>query len=400
MAKKGMKIRRYRSVGSSGKKRGRAVGSVLILLLLAAAVFAIGWFGAARCIDAITGFWYEHISVNRHGQTEPELPESVPESESEAPDSAPVPVEDPEPVTDADGIWGEVALSALNSEDTLRTALSLLSQNGADHAVITLRDERGYIYYDSAVEMAADAVRAQADLALFVKLCEEYGLAPCARLEVFRDALTPYAHREAAVHFEREGVLWLDTSAELGGKPWFNPYSAEARGYAVALAQELAAAGMTDILFSGVQFPNGYALEFCYYGEMAAQLSRTDCLRECVAMLQSAMAEAEVNAWFVWPADAALGGGDVSMVYGDGPAALGAQRILLEPQAVRNAEGLLQLPAADAAALEGFVARADEAGTQRFGLKLGGLISDPVLEESWRQAAQQAGFTHFEKAMP
>jgi hypothetical protein len=134
-------------------------------------------------------------------------------------------------------------------------------------------------------------VRSGADIGLFVRLCGEYGLAPCARLTAFQDPLTPYAYREAAVYYEREGILWLDTSVELGGKPWFNPYSEQARGYVLALAQELAAAGMTDIVFAGVQFPSGYALEFCYYGENAAQLSRTDCLRECVALLQTAMEE-------------------------------------------------------------------------------------------------------------
>ena len=404
MAKKAMKIKRYRSVSGAGKKHGSAAVRLLVLLLLAGVIFAIGWFGASHCIDAITEFWYTHISVSRPAQdAEQEQPadDSAATGETESvPEVQPEPPAETEPVTDDAGTWGEVALSALNTEDALRTALSVLSQSGADHAVLTLKDDRGYVYYDSGVEMAAEAVRAQADIALFVRLCEEYGLAPCARLEVFCDPLTAYARRDAAVHFEREGVLWLDTSAELGGKPWLNPYSADARGYAAALAQELAAAGMTDILFSGVQFPSGYALEFCYYGESAAQLSRTDCLRECVAMLHSAAEQAGANAWFIWPADAALFGADVSMVYGDGPAALGAQRILLETKPVRNAEGILQLPEADAAALNTFAAAAGEKGTQRFALDLSALAADPAMENSWLQAAQAAGFTHFWKTLP
>lgn len=295
-----------------------------------------------------------------------------------------------------------MALSALNSEDALRTALSALKASGVDHAVVTLKDERGYVYYDSAVEMAAEAVRAGADLALFVRLCGEYGLAPCARLVAFLDPLTPYAYREAAVHYEREGVLWLDTSADLGGKPWFNPYSEQARGYILALAQELAAAGMTDVVFSGVQFPTGYALEFCYYGENAAQLSRTDCLRECVAMLQTAMNEQGVTAWFEWPATAALAPADVPaqpLVWGDGPAALGAQCVLLKAEAVRGTDGLLQLPAADAPALQAFAEAAAAAGTQRFALNTTALAADPAVAEAWAAAARQAGFTHFQKLL-
>lgn len=400
MAYKPMKIKRYRSVGASGRSGARTAVRVLLVVLLAAAVFAVGWFGAKPCIDAITSFWYTHVSVSRQEdaaqESEPES--SEPESQS-VPESQPDPEPEAAPVTDDAGTWGEVALSALNSEEALRTVLESLKTAGADHAVVTLKDERGYVYYDSAVEMAAEAVRAGADLELFVRLCGEYGLAPCARLNAFLDPLTPYAYREAAVHYEREGVLWLDTSADLGGKPWFNPYSEQARGYVLALAQELAAAGMTDIVFAGVQFPTGYALEFCYYGENAAQLSRTDCLRECVALLQTAMAEQEVNSWFEWPAEAALAPADAPvqpLVWGDGPAVLGAQRVLLKAEAVRGADGVLQLPAADADALSAFVSAAAAAGTRRFALNTVPLAADPAVAQSWTDAAGRAGFTHFQ----
>ncbi len=406
MANRQVKIKRYRTVGAAGRGGSRTAVRVLAVVLIAAVIFAVGWFGAKPTIDAITNFWYTHISVSRQeASSVPEsLPDSLPDSDPEdlqsRPEAEPEPA--PEPVSDASGTWGEVALSALNSEDSLRAALSALQQAGADHAVVTLKDERGYIYYASGVEMAAEAVRAQADLALFVRLCGEYGLAPCARLEAFLDPLTPYAYRDAAVHYERQGVLWLDTSAELGGKPWFNPYSQQARGYVLALAQELAAAGMTDIVFAGVQFPTGYALEFCYYGENAAQLSRTDCLRECVAMLQTTLAGQGVNSWFEWPAEAALGAvGEAAqpLVYGDGPAALGAQRVLLRPEAVRGADGVVQLPEADSAALAAFVAAAQAAGTGSFALDTGALAAAPDIAAAWVEAAQAAGFTHFRSAL-
>ncbi len=395
MAYKPMKIKRYRSVGASGRSRARIAVHILLVVLLAAVIFAVGWFGAEPCIDAITDFWYTHISVSR--QEDSSAPESVPESSVSESDAQPEPQPEPEPapVTDAAGVWGEVALSALSSEDALYTALTALKTAGADHAVITLKDERGYVYYNSAVEMAAEAVRAGADLELFVRLCGEVGLAPCARLTAFLDPLTPYAYREAAVYYERDGILWLDTSAELGGKPWFNPYSEQARGYVLALAQELAAAGMTDIVFAGVQFPTGYALEFCYYGENQTQLSRTDCLRECVALLQSTMDGQGVNSWFEWPAEAALVPAQ-PMVWGDGPAALGAQRVLLKADAVRGADGLRQLPAADADALAAFAAAAAEAGTQRFALNTVALAADPAVAQDWQDAAGRAGFTHFQ----
>ncbi len=403
MAKRSMKIKRYHSVGGT-RKNPRVLRRVVVILLIAAAIFAVGWFGASHSIDRITDFWYTHISVSRPEEdgSQPEDSSLPEDGTADAPDDSETAEPEPTPpaaapLTDENGVWGEVALSAMNSEETLRAALSALKQAGVDHAVVALKDERGYIYFDSAVEMAAEAVRAQVDPALFVRLCGEYGLAPCARLEAFRDPLTPYAYREAAVHFQQEGVLWLDTSAELGGKPWFNPYSEQARGYILALAQELAAAGMTDIVFSGVQFPSGYSLEFCYYGENAAQLSRTDCLRECVAMLQTAMAEQEVNAWFEWPAAetlAALTAQESSLVYGDGPAALGAQRLLLAPQAVRNAEGLLILPEAEAAQLAQLAEAAAASGTQRLALDVCALAADPALCQRWETAAQAAGFTH------
>ena len=67
---------------------------------------------------------------------------------------------------------------------------------------------------------------------------------------------------------------------------------------------------------------------------------------------------------------------------------------------MRGADGLLQLPAADAAVLGTFTADAAAAGTQRFALNLAPLAADPAAVQSWQEAAAQAGFTHFQTLLP
>ena len=385
MARRPVKIKHYSNV--SGRLHRPRFGRVLLGLLAAAAVFALGWFAAPRCIDAVTGLWYRHFWVRREDSSSESLSQSEQQTPTEQPEqpglSEQPPVEEPVQA-DAAGVWAEVDRSTLQEEQTLRSTLSALAAAGVDHVLLTLKDESGTVYYatDSTLAATADAVRAQVDVPLFVRLCGEYGLTPCARLYAFRDPLAAYADRSAAVQYQQEGILWLDSSAELGGKPWLNPYSQTARQYVQGLAEELADLGIADVVFSGVQFPSGYALEVCYYGEGAATVTRTQCLRECVALWESAVEKAGARAWFEWPS-AAADGAD-AMVYGDGAAACGAQRVLLTAAAGEQPPELAA-----------FAAAAAQAGTVRLGLNTAALAQDDAQASAWQSAARAAGFTHF-----
>lgn len=397
MAPRPIKIKRYRNMGDRRHRRP-VFGRVLLFLLLGGMIFALGWFGASRCIDAVTGFWYQHFSVHRPddsaADSQPEdssLPqESQGDSASAFEEEPPAPP--PVVAADAAGCWGELPLSALESEETLRAALDALVARGCNFACLTLKDERGYIYYDSQVELAvsAGAVRATVDVGQFVRLCKTYELHPAVRLQGFCDPLAARADRTAAVQFQRDGVLWLDSSLELGGKPWLNPYSLTARNYLLEISGELAAMGVEDIVFAGIQFPQGYSLEYCYYGEGSDAITRTQCLQECVTLLQSTLEDKDVRCWFEWPTDAALGLAD-PLVYGDGPAAYSALRIFLVPSVSYTAEGLTVLPEPDAAALNSFFEAATAAGAQRFGLSLSTLVGDVALANRWQDITD---FTH------
>ena len=403
MSRNKMKIKRY---GANIVMPHRGWGiflRILGILVIAGAVFFIGWKVADRSIDSFTGFWYDHFSVRKQKEDtsqQPEsegIPESVPEDEGtkETEHAEETPAPQPIAETQTSGVWGEVALSAADSEEKLTAALRTLKEGGADHALLTLKDERGYLYYSSAVPLAATAgaVRAETDVSLYVRLCRQEGLTPCVRLVAFRDPAAAYADRDSAVCYQHEGMLWLDNAAELGGKPWLNPYKAAARQYILDLANELHGVGVEDIVFSGVQFPDAYALEVCYYGESADQISRTDCLRECVALLQGTLEEAGVRCWFEWPTTYAIGEVD-PLILGDGAAALGALRILLDLQTVGDA--LAAVPSFEPSQLTAFAVAARTNGTCYLGLATRQLAYDPSLAQQWQQQAAAAGFTHFE----
>lgn len=399
MANRPVKIKRYRSVGASGGSR-RPLGARLALFVLcAAALFGVGWLVASGSIDSVTDFWYKHFSVHGHADSVSESVSAVSDTSAEAASSDTAAESDSQPADTGEnsGTWGDVALSALSSEDTLRTALSQLAEAGVDHAVVTLKDERGYVYYNSAVELAVKtgAVRSQADVAMFVRVCGEYGIVPCARLVAFRDPLAAGGDRSIAVHYQTQDILWLDSSLELGGQPWLNPYADGARQYVLGLAKEVAGLGIRDVVLAGVQFPQGNGLDLCGYGADTAAVPKTDALRECVALFDTELAKQDVSVWFEWPETAAVGEG-LPAVYGDGGlAALGAGRILLTLSAVPGADGAQTLPQPDAAALKTFADAAQKNGTQQLGLSLSAVSADAALSGAWRAAAHGAGFTHF-----
>ncbi|GEM_PF-93616 len=404
MAQRKQKIKRYRYVGNVRQSIWRRIGRLLLFLLLGAALFGLGWMVASKGVDAITRFWYDGLAVtDQTEQDEPEVTPEKSESQSEpeeetvaASEEARADLTQPKQ-GDTSGEFAQIALSSLNSEDTLRVALQSAKLAGADRALLTVKDERGYIYYSSGIALAqtAGAVRSGADLEMFVRVCAEENIIPCVRIYVFRDPLAVYADRTMAVCYRQEGVTWLDNYQDQGGQPWLNPYNVAARQYAVDIARELMQSGIQEIVFAGVQFPEGYSLDNCYFGEAVATISRTDCLAECVSMLQDAVGDG--TAWFEYSAVQAFQP-DAYVVGEKGVQSLGADRLLLTVSSFWSSEGQLILPECDSSAMQSWVEQARENGCRYFALDYSALLADPVTAESWKTTAADAGFTFFKQS--
>lgn len=140
---------------------------------------------------------------------------------------------------------------------------------GVNTVFIEFKDADGYLAYKTALTEVPDASKYASDaVAESLATLQREGFGVIAGVHCFRDPLAAYAMRTAAINYDgREGMLWLDNKRENGGKPWLNPFSAQARGYLFDLVEEIAALGVDYILLDSVQLPPASLSKATFAGE-------------------------------------------------------------------------------------------------------------------------------------
>ena len=265
MANKPIKIKRNNSI--SGKKRQRAAVAkkVLSLVFVAAGLLAVGFFGAPAVVEM----------VENMGKEKPPVVQPTPEP---TPENIPVePTADPSDVQiDQAAVsytYGVVEQSSLYNETAFKAAVTALKAKGADNIVVTLKDPQGLVWFDTQTEMGQGAKSSTiVDVTKLVEICQQNDVNFTAQLYVFQDRIAPTVNRATAVKYKGTEMNWLDTSKELGGKPWANPANSEMQQYMYDLVKELGDMGVKDFIFSGAHLPTGYSLEMRDFGVSEAQL--------------------------------------------------------------------------------------------------------------------------------
>lgn len=297
--KKQVKIKRYGSIYNQKQRRRAAAfkktaATVVLLVVLSAA----GWVLYPPVVKLISEVG-ERISAG----VETPPGEASGSSEASAPAEAPETEPQPEPAAALRGIY--VPPAVLDDPVAFRTLMESAKQNGINAVMIDAKNAEGEVLYQSGVPMAVSGgavVSGAYDAAAMAKRISAEGFLPIARVHAFRDPIAPRYSRDAAVGYFDTDWSWLDNSVELGGKPWLNPYSAEARGYITALAKELAESGFERIVVDSVQFPSGVGLDKAGYGETGG-ISKADCLRSFLKELETGVKSsgAVVSVYFSGP---------------------------------------------------------------------------------------------------
>lgn len=381
---KPVKIKRYRRSFSGSGDRNNLLRRILLWVLILAAIFGVGWLIAKPGLDLASSLWYSY--KNRGESSSVSVPadsSSVSQSTSE-PTATPT----PEATDNLSGNWAQVSISSVDTAEKATAFAEQLAQQGVRYAVLTLKDDRGYVYYNSQVSLASSAISSTVvDAASIAKAFQEAGVTPVAGICAFKDTLAPYADRSAAVKYGNQDITWLDSSAELGGKPWLNPNAASAQQYIADLIAEVRDLGFETVLIQNLQFPEGNGLDLAGYGEMT--LSRQELLAQLGRRYEAIEG---VEVWFEFPA-AAISGQSVES-YGASPASFGLQHVIVRMDSTSTTneagEAVTTAPATDAATLTALIDPLTSGGSSAVALRAFGLSSDQLTAAS--QTAQQAGY--------
>ena len=153
--------------------------------------------------------------------------------------------------------------------EVLKSDLKLIRTSGFNTAVMTLKDENGYFYYNTDSPHAAAAsdgnIRSELSAAEIADAFSECGLVPAARISILKDSA--YYGADSGLSYESEGGgIWTDKY----GKPWLSPYSRETAEYVSEITEELADAGFRYIICSDIEFPELEKSDYSQIGEALA----------------------------------------------------------------------------------------------------------------------------------
>ena len=144
----------------------------------------------------------------------------------------------------------------------LQRYFDLLEQNKLDTLVIDMKDDFGFVRYDSQDEeiQAVGAVRPFIELEDFTAKAKERNVYLVARIVVFKDKqLYRYRKNLYAVK-DKSGNPWqgyktVDETAEPIEEYWVDPYNENVWKYNTAIAEELIRRGFDEVQFDYIRFP-------------------------------------------------------------------------------------------------------------------------------------------------
>ncbi|MFO7941732.1 MAG: putative glycoside hydrolase [Bacillota bacterium] len=141
----------------------------------------------------------------------------------------------------------------VGDEARMENYLQMLEETELNAVVIDIKDDRGWITYDSDLSLPHeyDAVNAKmGDLAELADMLRERDIYAIGRLVVFKDDRLGMARPDLTI-VDSAGNPWRDRT----GAHWMDAYSREVWDYNIAVAREVIDKGFPEVQLDYVRFP-------------------------------------------------------------------------------------------------------------------------------------------------
>lgn len=168
------------------------------------------------------------------------------------------PVNKQDPQQDAPKVKGVYVTAHSAGGSRLNSLLELMDNTELNSMVIDVKDDWGYITYDTgnpdllAMDTTQKIIR---DIPALMNTLMEHEIYPIARIVVFKD--TVLAKKRPDLSFVNpDGTVWGNSKNPPDS--FVNPYKKEVWDYNIAIAKEAAKAGFKEIQFDYVRFPEGF----------------------------------------------------------------------------------------------------------------------------------------------
>ena len=165
----------------------------------------------------------------------------------------------------------------------LNSLLKIADQTEINAFVIDVKDNSGYVLYDSGAPLAKSLglVKPQIKhIDSLIATLVQHDITPIARIVCFQDSPLAKKRPDLAIKSKKTGGNWLDPKKAM----YTNPYSHEVWEYLVEVAEDAAKHGFREIQFDYVRFPSGNVADTVYPG---ANSSKEDAITGFLAFARA-----------------------------------------------------------------------------------------------------------------
>jgi hypothetical protein len=183
------------------------------------------------------------------------------------------------------------------SGERLENHLDFVLKNNMNSIVVDMKDDDGYITYNSSLPLAAEtgAVRNRFNIQTLLEKAHEKGIYVIARIPVFKDSiLFKYQNGKYALKDKTTGSTWGKffevENPETGEitleqrEFWVDPFSEFVWNYNVSIAEELQNLGVDEVQFDYIRFPTDGDLSTIDYSFRKPRMLRIEALESFLVM--------------------------------------------------------------------------------------------------------------------
>lgn len=167
-------------------------------------------------------------------------------------------------------------------------------REGGNAIVFDVKDSDGPVSFNSSLPLAGHMKYPYIhDLSAWVEWLHAHGIYVIARIAVFKDERLVHEHPELAIRSRSTGGVWLEN-----GKPtWTDPSLPAVQNYNIALAVEVANAGVDEVQFDYIRFPVGASQKDARFAYQASDpgAARADFISNFLYRAQQALKPSGVH---------------------------------------------------------------------------------------------------------
>lgn len=163
-----------------------------------------------------------------------------------------------DPQKDAPKVKGIYATAHSAGGSRFNTLLKLIDDTDLNSIVVDVKDDWGYITWDTGNEKLAAMGTTQKiikDMPKLINTLNEHDIYPIGRIVVFKDTILAKKMPEYSF-LNPDGTVWGNNKST--PESFVNPYKKEVWDYNIAVAKEAVKAGFKEIQFDYVRFPEGF----------------------------------------------------------------------------------------------------------------------------------------------